>query len=96
MFATLVSVALFSGLAIKGARADFTVDTPALVQVSFSKPGWQPDASSNPPPAFYSANLPLLLGLTRALARTTSLSSPAMMSVVKNCTCTVLIPRSLH
>ena len=34
MFATLVSVALFSGLAIKGARADFTVDTPALVQVS--------------------------------------------------------------
>ncbi|EPT01433.1 hypothetical protein FOMPIDRAFT_1023310 [Fomitopsis schrenkii] len=32
MFATLVSVALFSGLAIKGARADFAVDTPALVQ----------------------------------------------------------------
>ncbi|KAH9928281.1 uncharacterized protein B0H18DRAFT_1000633 [Fomitopsis serialis] len=30
MFATLISVALFSGLAIKGARADFALSTPTL------------------------------------------------------------------
>lgn len=37
MFATFVTVALFSGLAIKGARADFAVNTPTLVQVNI---GW--------------------------------------------------------
>ena len=33
MYSTLVSVALFSALAIQGALADFTVDTPTVTQV---------------------------------------------------------------
>ncbi|KAH9940956.1 hypothetical protein B0H21DRAFT_780267 [Amylocystis lapponica] len=32
MLATFLSVALFATLAIKGARADLTIDTPALIQ----------------------------------------------------------------
>ncbi|KAI0734320.1 hypothetical protein C8Q72DRAFT_987358 [Fomitopsis betulina] len=47
MFATLVSVALFSGLAIKGVRADFTVDTPALVQCQTATLSWT-DTSAPP------------------------------------------------
>lgn len=33
MFTTLVSVVLLSTVAIQGARADFTIDTPQLFQV---------------------------------------------------------------
>ena len=36
MYSTLVSVALFSALAIQGALADFTVDTPEIVQVLYA------------------------------------------------------------
>ncbi|KZT73013.1 hypothetical protein DAEQUDRAFT_722110 [Daedalea quercina L-15889] len=46
MFATLVSVALFSGFAIKGARADFQVDTPTLVQCSPANISWTDTGAS--------------------------------------------------
>ncbi|KAH9838276.1 uncharacterized protein C8Q71DRAFT_795800 [Rhodofomes roseus] len=46
MFATLISVALFSSLAIKGARADFTLDTPALVQCQPATLTWSNTGSN--------------------------------------------------
>ena len=38
MYSTLLSVALFSSLAIQGALADFTVNTPEITQVRPSSP----------------------------------------------------------
>lgn len=40
MYSTLVSVALFSALAIQGALADFTVNTPEIVQCEPTKLTW--------------------------------------------------------
>ncbi|EIW57596.1 uncharacterized protein TRAVEDRAFT_126304 [Trametes versicolor FP-101664 SS1] len=40
MYSTLVSVALFSALAIQGALADFTVNTPEIVQCVPTKLTW--------------------------------------------------------
>ncbi|EMD34035.1 hypothetical protein CERSUDRAFT_117545 [Gelatoporia subvermispora B] len=47
MFASLVSVALFSTLAIQGARADFSVDTPTLVQCQSVQVKW--DSTNSAP-----------------------------------------------
>ncbi|KAI0635970.1 hypothetical protein C8Q77DRAFT_1051646 [Trametes polyzona] len=40
MYSTLISVALFSALAIQGARADFTVNTPEITQCEPVKLTW--------------------------------------------------------
>ncbi|PIL35538.1 hypothetical protein GSI_02266 [Ganoderma sinense ZZ0214-1] len=40
MYSTLVSVALFSALAIQGALADFTVDTPTITQCGSVQLKW--------------------------------------------------------
>ncbi|PCH42188.1 hypothetical protein WOLCODRAFT_137753 [Wolfiporia cocos MD-104 SS10] len=47
MFTTLVSVALFSSLAIRGARADFDIDTPTLTQCEDVTVTW--DSTNSPP-----------------------------------------------
>ncbi|OCH95353.1 hypothetical protein OBBRIDRAFT_788233 [Obba rivulosa] len=47
MLASLVSVALFSTLAIQGARADFSVDTPTFVQCQSAQVTW--DSTNSPP-----------------------------------------------
>lgn len=46
MFATLFSVALFAALAIQGVFADFSIDTPSLIQCAGAQITW---TASSPP-----------------------------------------------
>ena len=76
MYSTLLSVALFSSLAIQGALADFTVNTPEITQVRPSSPVTEGHSLTRPSPTF-SASLSSSPGPAPARRPTTSPSSPA-------------------
>lgn len=97
MYPTLVSVALFSALAIQGALADFTVVTPPeFVQVrarTFIPPKKRTHKKANlvrfaPLLSPRSASPSSSPGTTRTQSRTMSSSFPLTTRATKSCKCT--------